>query len=97
MTWIKTIPGTESPEVAGAVKEAMAGYPGEYSPERRGERRLPPLVMNDSISASHSLIPAALKHMFAGFGALMAPDLPLHRRDHELIAATVSSLNRCFY
>lgn len=97
MTWIKTVPPPESPEVAKAMGEAMSGYPGEYSPERRGERRLPPLVMNDSISASHSLIPEALKHMFAGLGALMAPDLPLRRRDHELIAATVSALNRCYY
>lgn len=97
MTWIKTVPPQQSPEVAQAMKEAMANYPGEYAPERRGERRLPPLVMNDSISLSHSLIPDALKHMFAGLGALMDPRLPLQRRDHELIAATVSALNHCFY
>lgn len=97
MTWIKIVPGSESPEVARATEEGMKGYPEEYSSSRRGERRLPPMVMNDSIVASHSLIPEALKHMFAGFAALMSPDLPLQRRDHEMIAATVSSLNRCFY
>ena len=97
MTWIRIVPGTESVEVATAATEAMAKYPDEYASSRRSERRLPPLVMNDSIVASHSLIPEALKHMFAGLGALFSPDLPLQRRDHEMIAATVSALNRCFY
>jgi hypothetical protein len=46
---------------------------------------------------SHSLIPEALRHAFSTFGALMNPDLPLERRQHEMIALTVSALNRCFY
>lgn len=97
MTWIRTVPASESAEVTEAMREGMKGYPGEYSAEHRGERRLPPIVMNDSIVASHSLIPETLKHGFAAFGALMSPDLPLERRQHEMIAATVSALNRCFY
>jgi len=27
----------------------------------------------------------------------MSPDLPLSRRQHEMIALTVSALNSCFY
>jgi len=47
--------------------------------------------------AAHSLIPDALHHAFATFGALMSPDLPLTRRQHEMIATVVSVTNRCYY
>jgi alkylhydroperoxidase family enzyme len=98
MTWIKTVPPNEDPEVAKALQEQGELYPREYRSEGRAERReLHPLVMNDSIVLSHSLIPEALKHAFSTFGAIMAPHLPLSRRDHEMIAATVSATNRCFY
>ena len=36
-------------------------------------------------------------HAFAAFGALMAPDLPLTRRRHEMITTVVSATNRCQY
>jgi hypothetical protein len=38
-------------------------------------------------------------HMFAAFGALMSPDLPLTltRRQHEMITTVVSAANRCKY
>jgi len=49
------------------------------------------------IAASHSLIPDALFHAFGTFGALMAPDLPLTRSQHEMIATMVSVTNRCHY
>jgi alkylhydroperoxidase family enzyme len=49
------------------------------------------------IVASHSLIPDALRHAFSTFAALMAPDLPLTRRQQEMITTTVSALNRCYY
>ena len=49
------------------------------------------------IVASHTLIPDALHHAFAAFGAMMAPDLPLKREQHEMIATRVSVLNRCHY
>ena len=49
------------------------------------------------IVASHSLIPEALRHAFATFGALMSPELPLSRRQHEMITTRVSVLNRCHY
>ena len=47
--------------------------------------------------ASHSLIPEALYHAFATFGVLMLPELPLERRQHEMIATVVSVTNRCVY
>ena len=53
--------------------------------------------MNDSIVGAHSLMPKALEHVFAGYGAMLDPDLPLTRRDHEMIAVVVSALNDCFY
>jgi hypothetical protein len=34
---------------------------------------------------------------FATFGVLMSPDLPLHRRQHEMITTVVSVTNRCKY
>ena len=51
----------------------------------------------ESIVASHSLIPDALYHAFAAYGVLLSPDLPLSRRQHEMIATVVSATNRCFY
>lgn len=96
MTWIATRPPTD-PAVGKALVGAARGYPSEYAPERRGERRVPPLVANDNIVLSHSLIPAAMEHAFASFGALLDPQLPLTRREHELIAQVVSSTNGCFY
>ena len=54
-------------------------------------------MKNDSIMMSHSLIPQAMYHAFATFGSLLDPALPLTRRQHEMIATTVSTLNRCFY
>lgn len=94
MTWIKTIP---LPEAKAELREAIAAqrglYPIEYAtpvhPSADGEV--------SQIVASHSLIPDALHHAFATFGALMAPELPLDRRQHELIATMVSVTNRCVY
>ena len=93
MTWIKTVPMTEAGE---ALKRAVAAqrdlYPAEYAQPVH-----PTGDGTSDIVASHSLIPEALYHAFATFGALMAPDLPLARRQHEMIAARVSAVNRCHY
>jgi amino acid transporter len=66
-------------------------YPIEYAmpvhPTLDGE--------SAGIVDSHSLIPDALYHAFATFGSLMSPDLPLERRQHEMIATMVSVTNRC--
>lgn len=97
MTWIKIIPPDADPAVAQAFAEATAAYPAEYGPVDPAESRLPEAVRDDSITLAHSLIPAAMRHMMAGYAAMLDPSLPLSRRHHEMIAAAVSSINRCFY
>jgi hypothetical protein len=97
MTWIKTVSPRESPEVAEALMAQAQLYPHDYSPQGQAQMRVPGAVANDSIVLSHSLMPDVMRHAFSTFGALMNPDLPLSRRQHEMIAATVSALNRCFY
>ncbi len=47
--------------------------------------------------STHTLIPQALHHAFAAFGALLSPELPLSRAQHEMITTHVSALNRCHY
>jgi hypothetical protein len=93
MTWIKTVSMDDDERVKKAMLAQRALYPIEYAtpihPENNGE--------SSSIVASHSLIPDALFHAFSAFGALMSPDLPLQRRQHEMIATMVSVANRCVY
>jgi hypothetical protein len=94
MTWIKTIPISEADEDLMRAMEAQREfYPQEYAvpvhPTPDGE--------SSNIVASHSLIPDALYHAFATFGVLMSPDLPLTRRQHEMITTVVSVTNRCHY
>ena len=94
MTWIKTVPMAEADEKLLLALEAQrAMYPIEYADpvQPAGDGELPGIV------ASHSLIPDALFHAFATFGALMSPDLPLTRRQHEMITTVVSVANRCHY
>ena len=93
MTWIKTIPLSDaSEELLRLMQEQRAMYPKEY------EAPVMPLDQGaPGIVASHTLIPKALFHAFSTFGALMSPDLPLARRQHEMIATMVSVTNRCFY
>jgi hypothetical protein len=38
-----------------------------------------------------------MRHAMSIFGVLLDPQLPLSRRQHEMIAAVVSAQNRCFY
>ena len=93
MTWIKTIPKSEADE---KLLKAMLGqrdlYPKEY-----GDPVHPDESGGSTIVGSHTLIPEALYHAFGTFGALMSPDLPLSRRQHEMIATMVSVTNRCVY
>jgi uncharacterized peroxidase-related enzyme len=93
MTWIRTIPLSEADEMLRkAMEEQKLLYPKEYaSPVHPAEGG------GSSIVASHSLIPQALYHAFATFGVLMSPDLPLSRRQHEMITTMVSVTNRCVY
>jgi hypothetical protein len=90
MAWIKTIPIAEaSDELREAMERQRGLYPVEYA--------MPVHPMDEGIISSHTLIPGALYHAFSTFGALMSPDLPLERRQHEMIATMVSVVNRCHY
>ncbi len=90
MTWIQTIPKSQADEAYRQAMQAQhALYPQEYDAEVPGL----PASEADGIVAAHSLIPEALQHAFATFGALMNPSLPLSRRQHELIATVVSQCN----
>ena len=93
MTWIRTIPLAEAgEELRNAMEGQKSLYPKEYAtPVHATEEG------GAQIVASHSLIPQALFHAFATFGSLMSPDLPLTRRQHEMIATMVSVTNRCVY
>jgi hypothetical protein len=93
MTWIKTLRMDEDERVKKAIEGERKLYPAEYRTPApavdRGEA--------ESITASHSLIPDALYHSFSAFGAMLSPDLPLKRHQHEMIATVVSVTNRCHY
>ena len=94
MTWIRTIPLQEADEkLRRAIEEQKKLYPVEYSTPVHPT----PDGSTSGIVSSHSLIPDALYHAFATFGALMSPDLPLERRHHEMITTVVSVANRCRY
>jgi len=93
MTWIRTLSLEEADDkLRNAIAGEKALYPREYAtpvhPDASGA---------SSIVASHTLIPEALYHAFSTFGALMSPDLPLSRKQHEMIATMVSVTNRCVY
>lgn len=93
MSWIKTVPISEAGEkLLKAIEAEKALYPKEYATPVH-----PPADGVSDIVASHTLIPEALYHAFATFGVLMSPDLPLSRRQHEMIATMVSVTNRCVY
>ncbi len=96
MTWIKTIPYEDAgPELRRVYEAVRALYPGEYADPVAAVTRLD--GTSDSITAAHSLIPEAMRHMMSGLGVLLQPNLPLTRRQHEMIAAVVSVKNQCFY
>ncbi|HKB38996.1 MAG TPA: hypothetical protein VKD72_21310 [Gemmataceae bacterium] len=97
MTWIRTIPPAEADEdLQSRYQAARSLYPPEYCIE------VPAVVdpatgTADSVVASHSLIPRVMEHAFSTYGLLLSEELPLTRRQHEMIATLVSALNRCFY
>jgi len=93
MTWIKTIPISEDEKLRRVVEAQRELYPIEYAQPIHPT----PDGQTSGIVASHSLIPDALYHAFSTFGALMSPDLPLTRRQHEMITTVLSVANRCHY
>ena len=92
MTWIRTISFDADERLRQARAALRALYPVEYATPTHPDHK-----DTDGIVASHSLIPDAMKHAFSAFGAMMSPDLPLSRRQHEMITTVVSSINRCKY
>jgi hypothetical protein len=93
MAWIRTLSLDDADDrLQKAMADQRALYPVEYAqPVQELDQGLPGIV------ASHTLIPQALYHAFSTFGSLMSPDLPLSRRQHEMIATMVSLTNKCHY
>ena len=93
MAWIKTIPFEQADErLQEILTKTRMAYPQEYATPAPKASSL-----NESIIDTHTLIPDALYHAFSTFSVLMSPDLPLKRRQHEMIATMVSVTNDCFY
>jgi hypothetical protein len=93
VTWIRTVPLSEADDsLREALTKQRALYPVEYATPVHPTPDGPSMIV-----ASHSLIPSALFHAFATFGVLMSPDLPLTRRQQEMITTVVSVTNRCSY
>jgi hypothetical protein len=96
MTWIKTVPYEEANEDLKRIYESVrALYPREYEDPVKAVTR--PDGGSDSVVAAHSIIPEAMRHMMSGLAALLQPNLPLTRRQQEMIASVVSIQNQCFY
>ena len=95
MTWLATIPYEQAdPALRQVYEQIRALYPEEYADDVPAVTRD---GKSDSVTAAHSLIPEAMWHMMAGFAVLLRPDLPLTRRQQEMIATVVSAQNECFY
>lgn len=96
MTWIKTVPPDEAdPRLRAAYEAINAMYPPEYADPVPAVTR--PHGTSDGVTAAHSLIPGAMRHMMSGLAVLLQPELPLTRRQQEMIASVVSAQNQCFY
>jgi hypothetical protein len=97
MTWIRTIPPDQADDdLRRRYENLYAMYPPQYRDDVAAVVD-PATGKSDSIVASHSLIPAAMEHAMSAFAVLLSPDLPLTRRQQEMIATVVSVLNQCFY
>lgn len=96
MTWINTIsPAQANGLLLESYQKISALYPPEYRSEVAAVTRSDGTA--DSIIAAHSLLPQVMEPIFVALGRLLSPELPLTRRQHEMITTLVSSLNRCFY
>lgn len=93
MAWIKTVPLAEADgKLLEFLMKQRGLYPIEYdTPAPKAS------LTDESIVESHTLIPEAMFHAFSTFGVLLSPDLPLERRQHEMIATMVSVTNNCHY
>ncbi len=94
--WIANTPYEHAPPELRAIYEAIyALYPAEYGPPVPAVARADGTT--EGVTQAHSLVPEAMRHMMAGLAVMMAPHLPLTRRQHEMIASVVSAQNACFY
>ncbi len=93
MAWIKTINFKDADEKLFDYMQRMRGtLPPEYAmPAPKASKS------GESIVESHTLIPDAMFHAFMTMNILMQDDLPLSRRQHEMIATIVSDKNDCHY
>jgi hypothetical protein len=90
MTWITHIRSDQATGSLRALYEKFQSlYPQEYS--------TPVMPGGESIMAAHVLLPEVMRHIFLAYGEMLRPELPLDRRQHEMIATVVSATNRCFY
>jgi hypothetical protein len=96
MTWIRTVPLSQADgRLQEIYRKVSALCPPEYLDPVPALTR--PDGTADSIVAAHSLLPEVMEPMFTAFGRLVGSDLPLSRRQQEMITTLVSSLNRCVY
>ena len=94
MTWIKTVNFDDADETLRRLwQQTRALYPPEYAVNVESIDQ----SQGGGITQAHSLIPQILFHGMGLLGAALSPDLPLERRQHEMIATVVSAVNRCFY
>ncbi|MEZ5306014.1 MAG: hypothetical protein R2684_02595 [Pyrinomonadaceae bacterium] len=93
MAWIKTVGLDEADDkLREILMNLRPTFPQEYAtPAEKAS------TINESIIDSHTLIPDALYHAFMTLSVLMRDNLPLSRRQHEMIATVVSATNDCFY
>ncbi|MBY0357048.1 MAG: peroxidase-related enzyme [Candidatus Obscuribacterales bacterium] len=94
--WIKTIPLAEADnKLVEAIEEQRRVYPPEYRiPDPKS---IAAGADRPSVVMAHSLMPEVLRQTFSAFASVLADDLPLSRRDHELIATAASATNNCSY
>jgi hypothetical protein len=96
MAWIKTITADKA---VGPLLECYESIYTRFPPEYGVD--VPVLIRpeggSESITAASSLIPEAMRHGMSTLAVLLTHDLPLTRRQHEMIATVVSALNACFY
>ncbi len=101
MTWIKTVrPRDLDAEQKARLRHAFRWremYPPEYGAEVPSLKEAAGEATGGGISDAHTLLPDSMYHAFALLGTLLQPDLPLTRRQQEMIATTVSVANHCFY
>lgn len=96
MARIRTVrPGEARGALRAAYERLASQFPPEYS--TGADPAAPPELNPDGVVVAHSLLPEVMEPVFEAFVRLMSPELPLSRRQHEMINTVVSNVNRCEY